>query len=482
MTSRLRLLALLGALTWSGGAFGQAPDAVNWQPWIADRALGEGVGVRAGDFELHPGLAAEFGYDSNYFQRADSQVERQSIGPVIDAFRLRITPSLTLRTLDRRAELAPGQRGAPPKLKFELAADAAFNEFFALNSADSETLNRQRRLSGGAGADLVLLPERPWSIDAHGLYRRIVEPSNFGALVGDFDRHVVNAGAGITWRPGGGLFEWRFVGYDLRATFFEDSGFESFNNLDHRLETRGRWKFLPRSALVYEGVYQFIRYTGEALAVAPPGPTVRLTDQNGGDIIRARAGYSGLITNRFGVTALGGWAASFYEDRVPPSPNFDDFIARAELQWYLNVEPRLQPGYAPVGLSTIALGYDRDYFNGYLGNFFRRDRGFVRVNYFIGGRVLTTLTGGLSHIDYPAFSLAPTPGEARFVQPGFGENRIDATFFGEYRPAPTVGINLTVRYDRNFSQVIPFSQTIPNFGDDLSFQRWSIFVGGRWFL
>lgn len=482
MTSRFRLLALLGAILWPGGAIGQAPDAVNWQPWIADRALGEGVGIRTGDFELHPGVAAELGYDSNYFQRADSEIERQSIGPVIDAFRLRITPSLTLRTLDRRAELAPGDRGMPPTVKFELAADAAYNEFFAIESRFSEILNRQRRLSGGLGADLVLLPERPWSVDAHGAYRRVVEPSNFGALIGDFDRHLINAGAGITWRPGGGLFEWRFVGYDLRATLFEDGAFDSFNNLDHRLETRGRWKFLPRSALVYEGVYQLIRYTGEAIGTVPSGPNARLTDQNGGDIVRARAGYSGLVTNRFGVTALGGWAASFYEDRVPPSPNFDNFIAHAELEWYLTAQQRLQPGYAPVGLSTIGVGYDRDFLNGYLGNFFQRDRGFARVSYFIGGRFLTTLTGGISHNNYPDFSLAPTPGEARFVRPGFGENRVDATFFGEYRPASTIGINLTVRYDRSFSQVIPFSQVTPNFGDDLSFQRWAIFLGGRWFM
>lgn len=482
MNSSLKIAALLGALAWSSTAAAQTRDAVNWQPWIADRALGEGPGIRTGDFEWHPGVAAEFGYDSNFFQRADSQVERDSIGPIVDPLRLRITPSLTLRTLDRRAELAPGERGAPPKLRFQLAADAAYNEFFAIDPEFEDVLNRQRRLSGGVGADLVLLPERPWSVDTHALYRRTVEPSNLGSLVGDFDRHTLNAGGGLTWRPGGGLFEWRFIGYDLRATFFEDAGFDSFNNLDHRFETQGRWRFLPRSALVYDAHYQLIRYTGDAITEAPAGPRVRLTDQNGGDIVRARVGYNGLLTNRFGFTALGGWAASFYENRVAPSRNFDNFIAHAELKWFLTAQPRLQPGFAPIGLSTVAIGYDRNFLNGYLGNFFQRDRGYAAMNYFIGGRVLTSLSGGISHISYPDFSLAPIPGEPRFVRPGFSENRIDATVFAEYRPMATVGFNTTFRYDRNFSQVVPFSPTDPTVGDDLSFQRWSIFIGARYFL
>src|SRR5450432_1616003 len=37
------------------------------QPWLSDRRYGEGIGVRVGNLELHPGIAAEAGYDSNYF-------------------------------------------------------------------------------------------------------------------------------------------------------------------------------------------------------------------------------------------------------------------------------------------------------------------------------------------------------------------------------------------------------------------------------
>ena len=41
------------------------------QEWLRDRRVGEGAGYQAGDFEVHPGIAAEIGYDSNYLGRSD---------------------------------------------------------------------------------------------------------------------------------------------------------------------------------------------------------------------------------------------------------------------------------------------------------------------------------------------------------------------------------------------------------------------------
>src|SRR3954451_23665275 len=74
-------------------AFASAQD----QMWLKDRRYTEGIGYRVGDFELHPGAAAEFGYDSNYFHRSSTD----DGGPVA-ALRLRITPSLSLSTLSKQ--------------------------------------------------------------------------------------------------------------------------------------------------------------------------------------------------------------------------------------------------------------------------------------------------------------------------------------------------------------------------------------------
>src|SRR3954465_2548154 len=80
------------------------------QPWLRDRRYTEGIGYRVGDFELHPGVSAEFGYDSNYLHRAP---EENPIG----SLRLRITPSLSLSTLGKeRRDQAPG--APPPDFEF----------------------------------------------------------------------------------------------------------------------------------------------------------------------------------------------------------------------------------------------------------------------------------------------------------------------------------------------------------------------------
>src|SRR5262245_7397780 len=73
-------------------AMAPAVAAAQDQPWLADRRYTEGIGFRVGDFELHPGAAAEFGYDSNFLHRADPD-------DPVGSLHLKITPSFSLSTL-----------------------------------------------------------------------------------------------------------------------------------------------------------------------------------------------------------------------------------------------------------------------------------------------------------------------------------------------------------------------------------------------
>ena len=99
--------------------------------------------------------------------------------------------------------------------------------------------------------------------------------------------------------PGGGLFDWRF-GYNFIGTFYENSSANEFNNFNHQFVTRGRWRFLPRSALTFDGRFDIINY---------PDPEEK-TDSHP---MRARIGYNGLITNSFALGPFGlyAWSASF---------------------------------------------------------------------------------------------------------------------------------------------------------------------------
>ena len=86
------------------------------QQWLTDRQYQEGPGAKVGDFELHPGIAAEGGYDSNYYLRTDKTGAGISNGGVVGTPELRVTPSLSLQTLgtqrtEGKADVEPAAVG-----------------------------------------------------------------------------------------------------------------------------------------------------------------------------------------------------------------------------------------------------------------------------------------------------------------------------------------------------------------------------------
>lgn len=102
------------------------------QVWLRDRRYTEGIGYRVGDFELHPGAAAEFGFDSNYLHRPPGD----DTAPALPALRLRLTPSFSVSTLSQqRREEATGGPGARPSVEFRGGAALTYNEFFPLVAA-----------------------------------------------------------------------------------------------------------------------------------------------------------------------------------------------------------------------------------------------------------------------------------------------------------------------------------------------------------
>lgn len=451
MKLRLAFAVLLGSTTVVLSASAQ-------QPWIQDRRLGEGAGIRTGNLELHPSLAGEFGYDSNYFQRGP-----EDPAPVVDTMRLRITPSLTLSTLGRQRADSGGE-ATPPLLNFDLGAFATYNAFIPLD--DTDDFEDRSKLSGGINASLELFPKRPIMWDVNAGYRRQVDPSDIATGETDFDRHVIRAGTGVTWSPGGGLFEWR-VGYGITATYFSEEGFDVLNNGQHVFETRGRWRFLPRTAAIYDGWYRLIRYNS--------------TDEGqiDGEVIQSRIGLGGLFTNRFAFRILGGWAASFYDS----NQNFDGPVGNAELKFFLTPNPTLQESSAQVGLSSIAVGYDRAYAHSYLGPYYQRDQGYLNFEYFIGGVIVTSLRGTVARNAYPTFTVVgdiDNDGVADgLIEQNVHETRLGGTLFAEYRVTSFVGINATFEVDRNIGGGDNPVRTLPN--DDLDYTRFQAFLGARVF-
>lgn len=419
--------------------------AAQEQPWIKDRRYGEGIGIRAGNLELHPGIAAEVGYDTNYFLRDD---DSEFDPEVQDAWRLRVTPSLTVSTLMARKR-GMEMVGAAPLLQFTGRLFAAYNEFFG-----SDNISEQRRLDYGVGFHADIAPQRRFGADVAADFVRTGEPSNDSNVDAAFDRGTLRGGAGLSWRPGGGLFDWR-VGYDATYNYFEDNIFQELDNVEHGPVTRGRWRFLPRTALLYDAKYMMVRYLND-------------TQQPGGDYVEARVGLSGLFTTRLAFVALLGWNSTYYEvAETGVQRNYDGFVAHGELKWYLLGGVR--DDSAQTGLSSIAAGYTRNFSNSYLGAFYIRDRGYVNLDYFLGGVFMASLQGGVSHVSFPAVSES---------QGAFTENRFDARLYAEYRTSDVFAVNTSLNYDRVLA-----SETVSLGGpeEDLEYSRFQAYLGARLF-
>lgn len=435
MKARLPLLAALVVAI--------APVKAMAQAWVGNSNFSEGVGIRTGNLELHPSVGAEFGYDSN-FLRASAGEGR------IEALKLRVTPSLTLSTLGTARRNAT----TPPDVTFAGSAYASYFELFPLDSQYDDIRSR-RNVALGLDAKLDAFPKRKVGFDLGGGYVRVIqgEGATDNLTSEGFNRDTVRGLTGVTWRPGGGLFEWR-LGYGITYNFFESERYERLANLHHEIGTRGRWRFLPRSALLFDSTYGLVRYTNGGATPAD------------GDTIRSRVGFHGLVTYNLALLGMVGWGSSFYKPTgaLTAPRQFDAPIANAEVRWFIQPRPNLDEATVTSGISSVALGYTRSFSNSYFGTFYQSDRGYAQMSTFLVGAVAAGMEFGVSRVAFPE-----VPPESAFEQ-----LRIDARAFGEYRFTETLAGNLTVNYDQVNGPVVA--------QENLDYKRWQAYLGVRWFM
>jgi len=439
------MFAGLLCVTAAGSSYSQQ------RPWLADRAYGSGAGYNAGSFVIHPGIAGEFGYDSNLYRRASSE------NPV-EVFVLRITPSVSLTTA------VP--EGQPAKYRLDAGVSAGYSEYMKATDT-KEKVSSFRSLGIDADADLVVNPDGRVGARFYGDAIRSVQPSNFTDTGSKFDRVYLRLGSEVIWKPGGGLFDWRF-GYEYGARLFEENRFASLNYSNHALRTRGRWRFLPRTALVFDTTAAFVRYSN-------PGDNAYLLGSNP---IRSRVGFNGLITNRFVLLALAGWGATFHRSGDVPVENFDSPIGQLQLTFYPTPAPGLsESDSVSLLLSSISVGYSRDFSSSYFGSYYGTDRGYLRAGTNIAQKLLLTGECGITNIHHPTLYFAS--GNERNAS--FDHSRYDVSLHAEYRFIPTIGVNASIHYDKSSSVLLRVDENEDDL-DDLGFNRLRAFVGVRWFM
>lgn len=341
--------------------------------WLPDRAYTEGPGIRVGDLELHPGVALRGGYDTNVFRTPGTLSS-----PEVDSAIIAVTPHLHLTTLGRQrrveGENAAGAAAAPlpPPVAFDLGVAATYFYYFE-KSAPS---NAEVDLDGS----LSILPERKVGFDVGATYGRFTRP--FTAQVGGgnnsyaYDR--IRPSLTLRGQSRGGVLKGR-IGFAPTFNIYEGQAFEYLEQYQYEVPVGLAWKFLPNTALLYDGSYSFNDYTQPDLARS----SIFLSDSQR---FQSRLGVNGAVTPRFGVRALVGYAVVLQDEDL--LDDREDGVGEAAVIYSWSPKDNVEAGYQR--LLEVAN----------LGGWTQLDRGYLKSGMLFGGLFALNLEGGVAHVNY----------------------------------------------------------------------------------
>jgi hypothetical protein len=426
------------------------------QYWLSDRALTEGRGFRAGDFEFHPGVGLEFGYDSNALYRPPGQE--------VPALRLRGTAHLALSTLGPQRSANP-QGGAPsalPIANFRAQVAVTWQQFIQVPGFP-DPMNGAPISGPGvsAGFRLELFPGRTWQFHLYDQFDRIIQGSaDPGINLYVFNRDQNVGGFNLIYAPNGGIVDVR-LGYENRFTYFENNQFNFLTTDQNDITLRARWRFLPKTALLWELGFNpsfYLNTTGSSTLLANSFP------------FRTRIGANGLLTERIRVLAMVGYQGTY----APLGDNASTVIAQADFQYI----------FSP--LTSFSLGFIRDVNPSYLGGYSIRNNIYAKVNQSFSGRfyVSAEISGGRYEYGFVAdTSGARNPsaltGSADYdaATGRWYSWRVQGQIFGEYRPADWLGINVSGTASANLTDVS--ARIDPMTMQSLAYTKFEAYLGVR---
>ena len=390
------------------------PNLAEAQPLLADRAANEGPGFKTGRFVLHPGIAAEGGYDSNVFLESSNPE---------DSFILRLTGYLDFATLspERQAE-GESSKVEPQKITFRGGIGARYYHYFNSRVRDN--------VGADVHVDFAYNPSRVFSLQVRDTFRRTIRPfSDPNTLTGEtisYGHNINNAVLDLVGRSKSQVLEGR-VGYSNVIEFFDSELFQYGDNMTHRVPAQLSWRFFPSSAIVYDFEFANQRYLNPDLIAS--SPTI-LSDNNR---VRNQVGYNGALTNTLSLTTFIGYAVGFYE----VLQDFDDVTARVEARW----TPR----------PTISLdgGYTRDIRPSFIGNFTVINRLHVNTTFTAVGALLVGLKAWVS-FDKSGLALAPD-GSLLGTEPERQDIRTRVALWGEYRFKAWLSVFAQIAYLADFT-------------------------------
>lgn len=422
------LFAMLAAFAVAPSALAQPADGVRSR------------GIRLGNFELHPGIGAALGYDSNVFLQEDPQ----SSGV------LRVGPYIYISSLGEKRL----QSDTPPKLKFRAGANGSLKHYFAFTD--------QTNFGIGQDAKLTLQPSQVFAIDFFDEFNRTIDPFSDASISSTGDsvssvRDQLGVGTRLQLSTPGGLLTGG-LGYRFDIDLFEDPAFEGNGSSAHTITGDTSWEFLPKTDIFWNGSFKLHGYHDQPAELAGIAGT---PERNDSVSVDSKFGINGALTATIGFTVAAGYGAGFFED----NNDFESVIVEVEGRFQL----------MPSMIWT--LGYDREFQPAFQGNFTRVDRGKTRLQALVGERWAFAAKAEFSLLTY---------GHDDRVA---GEDRIDRYLVtglsGEFKLIEWLALSGELGYSQNFTDY-EFVLDVPAPGTDIrdaaKYNRVEAWLGLRAFL
>jgi hypothetical protein len=348
--SSLTILLAAGSAWAQASADGPSVQVAIGYSGLPQRSPSQQSGVQVSDETLlHIGLGAEVGYDSNVFYSKDDPRGSATT---------RIVPFLELTNASRTGV-------APSNVFFDLGASLTYREYLNNDPA----IKSQRAFMPSAFGNLDISRNQEISFGIIEGFSRSEDPP-YVENQQPITRDVNQASARVRWAPGGGRLA-EVLTYTNTLDLFEHDPLRVANSMSHLLTLDSSWKWLPKTALVLQISQGYTSYlntnaAGERKASSLP--------------LHVMAGVRGLITAKLSVNLLVGYGNGFYDTIHTSTAGAGAFTVGAELN------------YRPTILTSIGLGYRRDFQNAVLGDFYYVDAVYLNVGQAIAGRLGFGLT------------------------------------------------------------------------------------------
>lgn len=327
-----------------------------------------GNGFKVGDGRLHTSFDLEARYDSaaGYFPPPDN-VERTYVTDKLSGEALlHVRPGVWLEV--------PGS-----KVAVDFKGDVDYVHYTGLLTRDSTATSH---IEGLGDLKLTFSPDSPVSVEVGDHFQRSDRTTSVALGAGVLSLFN-ELRLGVPLRPGGGAITvtpqiaWGMEFFKPLGGLFpagctdpvcDPKAVNQFQYNNLRASVQGRWAFLPKTAVVVDGDFNYRTY--------PYGGTPDAL------LLHAMGGLAGLLTQKIALTLKAGWGQDF------GSTSHGALLAQADVTYMMTQTLTLKGGYVRTLEPVANL------------QLFRDDRGFLEAQMLLGGRL--TLRGTTS-LDFLAF-------------------------------------------------------------------------------